>query len=1741
MASVSAASPSTTKIHERLVDALANPIVDLESLSRGCAEIKVIPKSVHESLKCLDPPPALSLRRKVRYLLLHAYESLEGKPRMYKSWLKVLAEHGVSGQLVSSQVTGTIHKDWHLKEKHVSILTELLAHSSRKWRAIGQSLGLSNNTLITIASQIPYNIDNHTFGLIQVLNEWILMNSEHSKPPTVENLLETLRSLTVNLGREANMLQESLLEKGIGEEEKKVDTQPPHEHVADMPPLEIVLRSSDVKIAEDMSTLLEVQAVTAYETAISYQWTKDDISLSDDGKYFIGTSKPILCVSNIMVASRGSYTCETKILTESGCTIVVRSEPIVLTIDFAATTEVLVGMYSSSDHEIKNESWPPPTSAKTYVDLTLVRQEKIEDSKAFSIVQGDVEDIKKERESIEYSEVFGEYRSLSVLLIQGRPGSGKTTLVRKITNDWACGKLILKGAKLVVLISLRGLSNKVDASMLDILKLVYRTNETICAALLRDLEGCYGKGVCFILDGLDEYDSGESQKFKSVIFQIIQKQYLQSSMVIVASRQVASNEIRSIADSSIEVIGFCKEQILEYVKNYPFGKFASARKLKWFLTDHPNILHMCYLPVHAFMISFLYGHIEDDLPKTESGIYKYFTLYTVQRKVKNKGDIKSLDELSGDNNKRFRSVCELAYDMTTSSLQVFEASKLPSSGLNSDTSSLGLVTVESTPGALGNKTLYSFFHLTFQEFLAAYHISKLEDEKQMEAISKYGRSIHMKVVWKFFCGLTNFQDQEFKFEEVLKLHDDDLYHCQCAYESQQPSSTCKPVVTFGKTMGLAIQNQHLNLSDLNSIDHVVSNTAEIFTNLVLNNCNLSDSTNLRACADILKVCLSLKSLDLSYNDIGDYGMERLGRRIAKFKVLHTLNLSNNKISHIGAMALAGGLKSCESLELLDLESNELRDDGVRSVCVALQHCRSLRFLNFAYNAVSDDGVEPISEVLGRCSCIHTLHVGGNDFSAVGMKSLAQSLKSCKNLKSLNLDWIRIDDNGVEILSECCSQLHFLSLKNAEISKKSMLSFRDCLDSLQELNFNFCNVDNVGAKALADGLNHSLTSNLLRVDLSWNSIGNEGATALAKNLAQCPLLKKLDLSENVISDNGISCLAKHMSLAIVYIYGNTIGVVGAKAIADNLKQGYRLETLDLSNCHISGEGATALAEGLQCCHSLATLDLHDNSIDDVGTKALARSLCGSLVTLDLSFNEIGDSGASALAENLEGRHKLENVHLGHNQIGDDGACSLAVNLKHCECLESLELPNNKISEDGAEDLMKHLKNCHKMKQLLLKGNKITGDATRGGGGVYALTKMTKSKALNLSANKLGDEDMVRLAEGFVHCSSLEKLLLHKNEISDKGAMSLAIELKHCRKLKLLSLGNNCIGDAGVCALAKELKFCGSLDTLTFEHNQIGDKGAKGLGEGLKQCPSLRLLGLQNNQISNDGAKGLAKGLHDCNSLKTLLLDYNEIGDSGVETLFEHLGHCSKLERVVLACNQIGDNGAKSIGKSLSNLSSLWSLNLERNQIGDDGARDLAPGLEGCRTLYLGHNQIGDDGARDLGKGLGRSLKVISLQNNKICDVGVKGLAAGLQRCSTTIRTLDLEMNKIGEEGIKVLIDSLKNCTNLQHLNLSHNGIGNKGANVLAGCLKNWGEILSLNLAHTEIGNEGAKSLAEYLQCCSSLESLKLEGNRIGVDGATALVETLKHSNVWRLSLENNNLGEEASAITDGLKNCPELTI
>ena len=725
---------------------------DLNSFLHESTSIGAIPQAVKTKFNHLDPN-AVPRPLMVRYLLLHVYEWLEANPRLYERWLKVL------GRYVSSQVLYEV-REWYsaneagssligegshveanfLLEKHVCVLTNVLAGYSSEWHNVGMSLRLPHNVLVDILR--TYGQYGSNFRLNTLLYEWVVGRHEHSMSPTVENLKRALRSEMVGLGDVANQLDDQLSKHGIPLNDEEPLPKRPRLSV---PPVEIVSQSRDITVVEGKSTLLEVQVETRDQTNISYQWLKDGLPLEEGGE-FSGVTRRILYLHATSLTS-GTYICAVRFHDDADS---VSSEPLLVQISLPPLKKILVDRYCSQP-EIPADSWPPQSS-NTYINLALIKEGTINIAGEYArnTIQGNLDDVMNDKESVEYEAVFSDLKSGTRLLIEGRPGSGKTTLVHKFSQDWGRGDIRLESIQLLFLVHLRGFFNDPDISLRKIIQCYYTKGSGYVDEVIKLAEDHSGEGLCFVLDGLDEYSPRSNDN--NFIFQLIKRELLPKAVVIVASRPAATAKLRRIATKQVEVLGFLKEQIYQYVENY-FPEGGKAGELHRYLDDHPNVCHMCYLPIHSAMVCFLFN-LGSCLPLTETEMYEEFTRQTLLRALTRKKKLlesadelqllESADELPDEEKKVFHQICKLAYKKTISSKQVMKKSEV--CDFFTGNKSLGLITIDCMANKCGFDNLYTFLHLTFQEYLAAYHISKLEEDEQLKVIREYGKSKSMYVV-----------------------------------------------------------------------------------------------------------------------------------------------------------------------------------------------------------------------------------------------------------------------------------------------------------------------------------------------------------------------------------------------------------------------------------------------------------------------------------------------------------------------------------------------------------------------------------------------------------------------------------------------------------------------------------------------------------------------------------------------------------------------------------------------------------------------------------------------------------------------------------------------------------------------------------------------------------------------------------------------------------------------------------
>ncbi len=1266
----------------------------------------------------------------------------------------------------------------------------------------------------------------------------------------------------------------------------------------------IEYQSYDTEVDEGKSTLLGVQV--SCSGCESYQWSKDSEPLLD-GADFCGVCSNILYINRASQCTEGKYSCRASRGRQTEC-----SDEISLSVIYPPGKKELLEFYSLTDRDVPQDSWPP-VGNPTIINLVLIQQKPMSTCN-YCTIRGDMDDILESKEVAEYEKVFREYREGALVLVEGRPGSGKTTLVNKLTRDWATGKKVLQGTKLVFLVTLRLLNvSGREKSLLDLLQIFY--DEDLSKIIEHSLRKCRGKGACFILDGLDEYPI-ESKKNLVIDQLLFSKTFLPHSMVIVASRPVATEKLK-MCKTKIEVVGFSKDQIYSYVRTYPFNDCSPgmACKMAQFLDQHPNVLHTCYLPIHAAMICFLFSELEGDIPHRETQILEQFIITTIAKQQARKGEelhVRSLKNLSGEIKELFSSICKIAFDMLINSQQVVSQSDAPVSIFTD--SALGLLTVERKSKLYYSEDFYTFSHLSLQEFLAAFHMHETQLRDKM---LWYEHSFNN--VWRFYFGLADSTTIDW-LKQIAIVSNSFINRFQCAYESQLVE-ICDlvikdEVVSLGSTLAIIIAQSY-----------VINTTTEPVKEVHYSGMR-GDEFNLFVSMVTSSKLQSIKCL-----------------KVSKWWLDDVVEPLNNLLSH---------LPNLEDLDIIRLSLNKSRIEclttgvtlphlkivKITHRCIYFCHPEVLKQLAFGSKQINKVFFCPDNKTVTSHGVLKTILLCAFNFQRI--EDNHKSWLDLYNLQnSPSLPHERLSHCTEVVLVNCC-----IGDEGAEILANTLnTSF------LENLGLDFNRISDSGAIALAGCL--SKCSVVQEVSIECNSIGDSGATALADALVHCTSLRRLDLQGNSLGDKGavaIAKAAKSLPNLDLYLHNVNITEEGIDTVLE-LRTRTRIRSMRLTSSwnSISETDVDTLKNALYC-GNLPALNVSSTNIYNIEKLVVDQQCVGIVRGVDCA--SISDDTVPTLCRIIQHLPILHHFDCSfNNEISSHSAHLLSDCINSCKLLHSLTLSYSGVTRLHS-GLLDAVKSCTQLRSLQLSCVEISFDNV-------SLLFGTPESWINLHTLKLSDcsigsDGAQVLSRMLEHCKKLRSLELSWNAIGDRGAIAIAEALKDHTNLLKLDMSSIGIISEGVTVLSQVIK-CNHLQHIEF----INLVSLPIFLVDVMCGDSLHTLCLTYNELSIDDIASLSVGLEKCQQLVKLDISSNNIDTRGLVFLEEGLQHCTNLHELDLSYNNITSDGVAHISAIMKYCKYLRHLDIRGNIIGVDGAAVLVSGWQYKSMLILGLLECFDD--------------------------------------------------------------------------------------------------------------------------------------------------------------------------------------
>ena len=618
-----------------------------------------------------------------------------------------------------------------------------------------------------------------------------------------------------------------------------------------------------------------------------------------------------------------------------------------------------------------------------YVNLFLTKFDNNTKRNKEHLVSGYLSDVLKNQQRLPHDrrEHMTGYRPLTladvldvneeenkVILIEGGPGMGKSTLAIEICKCWADGEL-LEEYDVVILLPLRDPEIQAANNIGDLL-LVENKNER--EALYDEITASQGDKICFIFEGYDELPE---QLRKVPVFSKI-KEKLPKCTLIYTSRPEACSRLQRVASQRIEIRGFKEEQVDEYInnsfENVEDGK-EKALKLTSQVKSNPSIRSILNVPINVAIICHLFL-LTLSLPNTLTELYNLLCLNLILRHINkhSPGEVdylSSLHSLPAQISEQFHKLCYVAYRGREEDKIIFSSRELENYGIDpSKLRGLGLLLIAPSTSKYGREKSYNFLHLTVQEYCSAFYLSTLTDKELFECFKKYQFYESFQMIWRFYSGIT-------------RLRNKDTLYCML------PSKWVTSDYRKGRIIELfnCVYEAHND-----EVCHVLGN--HLNGNIDLSGCIL-DQSSCSASSYLLERCqLSLKLVKFVDCHIGDEGCRilldsLLSHNDQSYSSEFELDLHGNDITVKSYSLIASLLLSNYPITKLDVGRNKL-SSSTDIIFKSLHHNTVLTELLLLMTSLRSSDMQSLGQMLTSNNTLSVMDISDNDIGPDGCQYLA---------------------------------------------------------------------------------------------------------------------------------------------------------------------------------------------------------------------------------------------------------------------------------------------------------------------------------------------------------------------------------------------------------------------------------------------------------------------------------------------------------------------------------------------------------------------------------------------------------------------------------------------------------------------------------------------------------------------------------------------------------------------------------
>ena len=534
-----------------------------------------------------------------------------------------------------------------------------------------------------------------------------------------------------------------------------------------------------------------------------------------------------------------------------------------------------------------------------------------------------------------------------------------------------------------------------------------------------DIRACEGRGILAVLDGVDEF----VERNNSYVSRLLNGDVLTEACLLATSRPCAAarkffQSASSVFDANVELLGFSEQQVDAFIDESLGSELAP--KLKELLDKSPSLASLMSVPLLAVLVSRVFESSPDRYVSlsTRTRLYSALMLLILRHAV-DENRI-AVSDVEKEFLKAAKDARQLPVGVATKLLS--DHAKIAWSAHKQDKAifgtsfirneagweSLGPLAVGlldsyySTGGDLTEARQYSFQHLTFQEFLAAFFLAeKISDDDVREHSTRRSRwrsflrrqpsflkktlddlckDSHSHVVLQFLAGLLEKKHHSVFFSHLNQwLHDRHLRDYDVRRERLRVCLLCAQEACGGDVDSFPDQ---LKLPKRVYLDHVTATDLTILTAAVKNSSTINDLQldfdSVREESDLASVSRAKRQTRSAMTSLTTAVSKHPSlRRVLVFGPTYSLFVGkslanlviNNRLDTLSVWHCDTEVSEFSSelqhttLTELDLRHNMISDAGMYALADALQHNRTVQGLYLDYNQHSKEAASRLRQQL----------------------------------------------------------------------------------------------------------------------------------------------------------------------------------------------------------------------------------------------------------------------------------------------------------------------------------------------------------------------------------------------------------------------------------------------------------------------------------------------------------------------------------------------------------------------------------------------------------------------------------------------------------------------------------------------------------------------------------------------------------------------------------------------------------